>query len=52
MMNGFVMRTEMIFWHMELLFVRRNAGKGIGDRFLRISSLQADAHILSALLQP
>ena len=25
MMNGFVMRTEMIFWHMELLFVRRNA---------------------------
>jgi len=25
MMNGFVMKTEMIFWHMELLFVRRNA---------------------------
>lgn len=25
MMNDFVMRTEMIFWHMELLFVRRNA---------------------------
>ena len=22
MMNGFVMRTEMIFWHMELLSVK------------------------------
>ena len=73
MMNGFVMRTEMIFWHMESHFVKNGAGllrnnyrkdkkmyliAGLGnptreyEKTRHISSLQADAHILSALLQP